>query len=475
MKQTNLSNKNRQRASFKQERKLIFSNIIFSALAGALIAIGLGFLLFYKSEFVGILLILLGIILFILVARFNKKANIRAGKEIIKGIEDLYKPDASSDFNLSNPANPVLKEIALSLANLNRSKELSLSDVKAENELQEIILENLDEGIILVDSSGYIQLETEVLSQLLEQNPGASTDINYIFLKNVNYNHLWAILENALDEDESINTSFEISAKDGKRILDVYALPIKIRERHSALGVLRDSTQLRKLEESRTDFVANVSHELKTPLTSIKGYIELLENPNRSKEEIKQFLEIIHIETDRLENLIADLLDLSEIEAGDRQRQKDEQVNIYEVALEVKEQLSQQAQAKDISIHLELAKDRSIQANVKRIKQLLLNLISNSIKYGKEGGDIWIRSSSEKSRIALSVEDNGIGIRENELDRIFERFYRVDKSRSSQIPGTGLGLSIVKHIVNLYGGTLSIDSSYGEGTTITVIFPTKTE
>ena len=205
-----------------------------------------------------------------------------------------------------------------------------------------------------------------------------------------------------------------------------------------AMVIVEDITELRKLEQLRTDFAANVSHEMKTPLTSIKGFVETLQagaidNPTMARK----FLDIIMIEADRLTRLINDILSITKLESGD------EEVEIKPIALD----------------------------NPDRVKQLLINLIENGIKYNKTGGSVSIKVFEDKANVNLIIADTGIGIKEEHLGRLFERFYRVDKGRSRAMGGTGLGLAIVKHIVNTMNGMIEVHSKYGEGTEFLITLP----
>lgn len=220
----------------------------------------------------------------------------------------------------------------------------------------------------------------------------------------------------------------------------------------------------------RKEFVANVSHELKTPLTSISGFIETLQQGAAEDPEIRtRFIDIIAIETSRLKRLIGDLLVLSDIE--NKRSTVDEKA--FDVKTEIErtvETLELIAKEKDVNLIMHLENDLKIVGSADRFNQMMVNLIENAVKYSKAGGTVWIRSEIVQGRIQISVKDEGIGIAEEHLDRLFERFYRVDKSRSTKVGGTGLGLSIVKHIAALFNAKLKVESQVGEGSTFYVIF-----
>ncbi|MFH1355111.1 MAG: ATP-binding protein, partial [Candidatus Omnitrophota bacterium] len=226
---------------------------------------------------------------------------------------------------------------------------------------------------------------------------------------------------------------------------------------------IHDITEIRQLERVRRDFVANVSHELKTPLTSIKGFIEtLLEGALDDKKNSRHFLEIIQNHTNRLDSLINDLLSLSHLESRQIELKREE-VNLKELSDEVISGFKSQLKKKSITVTNELPKDLSLKIDRDRIEQVFTNLMDNAIKFNKDKGLIKIYSQESSGKIKIVVEDSGIGIPAKDTSRLFERFYRVDKNRSRELGGTGLGLSIVKHIVELHGGAVGLESTEGLG------------
>ena len=238
-----------------------------------------------------------------------------------------------------------------------------------------------------------------------------------------------------------------------------------------AVALMEDITQLRHLEQMRIDFAANVTHELKTPLTSIKGFIETLQQGAiDDKEMARKFLNIIAEEADRLYRLINDVLSLSSMEAG-RVRAPTARLSLGQAAQEACLFLKKAAEDKQIDLQVEEDGDGFIQANNDHVKQLLINLIDNAIKYTLNGGKVWVRVQREADQVVLRVKDTGIGIAQEHIPRLFERFYRVDKGRSRNMGGTGLGLAIVKHIVMDMGGDISVESELGVGTEFIVRLP----
>lgn len=224
----------------------------------------------------------------------------------------------------------------------------------------------------------------------------------------------------------------------------------------------------RHAENIRSEFAANVSHELKTPLTSISGFIETLQSGAVNDPEARdRFIDIIAIETARLKRLIDDILLLSDIES--KMDNYDETVNVKSVTESVIMMLEPIARKKEITIHNEVDKNFNIKGSNDKFKQMLVNLMENAIKYGEEGGNVWIKSKIVAFESIVIVKDDGIGIEAKDIDRIAERFYRVDRSRSKKVGGTGLGLSIVKHTAALFNGELVVKSEPGKGSEFSIV------
>jgi len=231
------------------------------------------------------------------------------------------------------------------------------------------------------------------------------------------------------------------------------------------LIVVHDVTRLRKLENARRDFVANVSHELKTPVTSIKGFVEtLVEGAIQDPEHAVEFLKIIGRQADRLGAIIEDLLSLSRIE------QETEQGKIHLVGRKIKgilraaiQACTSRAEEKEISVGLDCSDDLRARVNGPLLEQALINLIDNAVKYSGPGSAVQVAAGMENGQVVVKVVDQGVGIPKEHLPRLFERFYRVDPSRSRKVGGTGLGLAIVKHIAQAHGGKVAVESTPGQG------------
>ena len=269
--------------------------------------------------------------------------------------------------------------------------------------------------------------------------------------------------------DEKDRVEIEVNYNDDPKILKIRkASIINEPEIIGTVVVIQDITDIKKLENMRSQFVANISHELKTPLTSIKGFAETLRYVD-DDETRNKFLSIIDEESDRLARLLEDILCLYEIEQ--KRSTILEEFNVDEEIEKVYMLLNDQAKKKGVEIFLDTNSNCVLMGDKDKFKQMLLNLVSNSVKYTEKGGKVRVESYNRDMNLILVIEDNGIGISAEDLPRIFERFYRVDKARSRESGGTGLGLAIVKHIVRLFDGEINVTSELGVGTKIVITIP----
>ena len=245
--------------------------------------------------------------------------------------------------------------------------------------------------------------------------------------------------------------------------------PIRMMEKQLAITIEKN----KKAENIRKEFVANMTHELKTPLTSISGFAETLQGSAGKKPEVRtKFLEIISLEAARLERLIDDTLIISDIESGRDTMSPDGDIEIKHTIEEVLDSLQQLAKSRNIRLQTEIPHEMHIGGDAGRFKQLMVNLVENAIKYSEDGKNVYIMAVKETDgRVCVRVQDEGIGISKDDIPRIFERFYRVDKSRSREAGGTGLGLAIVKHIASLFDAALDVESELGTGSIFTIRFP----
>lgn len=262
-----------------------------------------------------------------------------------------------------------------------------------------------------------------------------------------------------------------------RQIFDLRVVPIGTvngNDAEGALGVFFDITRTERLEHVRQEFLSNVSHELRTPLTSIIAFVETLESgATDDPESCQRFLSIIRKNASRMQGLIGDILELTAIEGGNVQLRA-APVELYELVQEVCAALAAQAEAQSVALENKVDPEVMVHADARRLEQMLTNLIDNAIKFSREQSTVVI-SHEEGTRDRILVRDNGDGIPAQHLERLFERFYRVDRARSRDMGGTGLGLAIVKHIALLHGGEVTVTSELGKGSTFTIHLPQKAQ
>lgn len=368
-----------------------------------------------------------------------------------------------------------------SLKRMNRVLELKLKEkemilrekvdvIGLEGLKLDTILDNMVEGVLVIDSARRILLMNPSLKNVFLVNFAPEGRSVVEVIRNAS---IQEIIERVFERGERL-VSREVTVLYPKeRILRINGASIsKDNYILGAIFVFHDITELRTLERIRREFVSNVSHELRTPLCSIKGYAEtLLDGAIEDKEISKDFIGIIHKESSRLAKLIDDLLNLSKIES-DKMKLDLVPVDLLEIIRHVVFILETQAKERAISINID-AKGESIKVlgDENRLSQVVFNLLDNAIKYNKDGGGVLISISCKDRFAQVDISDTGIGIPEKDLPRIFERFYRVDKSRSRELGGTGLGLSIVKHIVEAHGGIVRVQSTQNVGSTFSFTIP----
>jgi two-component system phosphate regulon sensor histidine kinase PhoR len=251
------------------------------------------------------------------------------------------------------------------------------------------------------------------------------------------------------------------------RTFEVHATPLDMKTGLGAIAILHDITDLERLEQVRKDFVANVSHELRTPLAGIIGYTDtLLDGAIDDRNHNRKFLDIIRSNAVRLTNIAADLLILSEVESGGDSPEPD-LISVRGVLDSALTTVEAEARGRDVTLVREGIEDVFVSGSRLRLEQALLNLMANAIKFNRPGGEVHVGAARNNGHVAIRIADTGVGIPSEDLPRIFERFYRVDKARSRQVGGTGLGLSIVKHVVERMNGQINVESQLGRGSTFT--------
>ncbi len=343
--------------------------------------------------------------------------------------------------------------------------------LRESNQRLEAVLGGMAEGVIAVDERDRVILANAAAAELLGFT---MADVESLSLLEVVRHHMLQQLVTDTRATESLQRAeLEVhSGSENRRVLDVQSTPLPDTSPQRVILVLHDVTDLRRLESMRQEFVANVSHELKTPLSSIRAYAETLSaGAVNDPEHRGTFLHRIEEQADRLNNLIQDLLSLSRIESG-RQTYDIATVNVADIVTTCIAENQDAANLKRIHLSCsDIQQDLRIQADEEGLAQIINNLIGNAIKYTSEGGEVTVVLRQQESTICMDVRDTGIGIDEEHLTRVFERFYRVDKARSRELGGTGLGLAIVKHLAQAFGGNVTVTSQPTKGSTFTVQLP----
>ena len=360
-----------------------------------------------------------------------------------------------------------LQEKQRALANLTEQHEQVNLQKEAE---QQALFNSMTEGVLVLDAGGRIQLANESLRKLfrLSKEVRGQTIMEAFRLQEL------AEVIRRLEEERAVS-GFELELPGiDERWLRVNAALVLDREgaQHGAILVFHDLTRLKQLENTRQDFVANVSHELRTPLSLIKGFVEtLLEGARNDPELSSKFLQTIEKHTDRLTYLIEDLLTISRLESGGTVMNM-QPLDLHDAVDHALEDLKSKATEKEVVIENLVPSGLWARADAERLHQVFSNLIENAIKYGRHGGKVAVGAQENgDSRVEAWVRDDGPGIPAEARERVFERFYRVDRARARDTGGTGLGLAIVKHIVQAHGGEVWVKSELGEGATFFLTLP----
>ena len=390
---------------------------------------------------------------------------INVSEELAKGNLDVTMPVTNSKTEIS--------KISLALSRMAQKLNELFKQLSKEKNQLEAVLGAMSEGVMVVSRDGRVLIINSALKKMFNLKEDSARKPYWEILRNRELTKLVeSVLENRMSDSREI---FYLYPDEKHYFVNVIPLDSPDKE---LIVVLFDITDFKRLEKIKADFIANVSHELRTPLTAIKGYTETLEEEAyESPEDQKHFLRIIKRHTDRLINIVSDLLVLSEVESRDSLSKENnandlEEININELIKSSIDALRSKAAEKGIDVSFESEQEVcKVKANRFLLEQMFINLIDNAVKYTPEKGEVAIRVSSPDSQILTEISDTGIGIPKEHLPRIFERFYRVDKTRSRNLGGTGLGLSIVKHIVIMHGGRIEVQSEEGKGSKFSVTLP----
>ena len=400
-------------------------------------------------------LTLIMILVSLIFAFFYTKRFTKPIKELVETSRKVADGDFDVRILLKN--NDELKELADSFNEMtSKIKDLFTELSTQRNELN-IITSSIQEGLLVLDCDGNVLLFNDSINNLFKIN----------FIKNKPF---WHSLRN-----KQLDSLFRKIINDKKNIIEeiefnemtLICSSTYVDSNKSIIFLLLDITEIRRLERIRKDFISNVSHELKTPLTAIKGFAETIEEEEKLKNN--QHIEVILRHTNRMAKIVDDLLTLSGLE--NKKTLFLEEIDLKNLIEQVKIIFASKIKEKYLSMKVHYANDeRTIRADRFKLEQLFINLIDNSVKY-TESGDIRINISITENNCIIEISDSGIGIPKDDLSRIFERFYVVDKSRSRKLGGTGLGLSIVKHIVLMHNGEINVESDLGKGTTFRILIP----
>ena len=347
---------------------------------------------------------------------------------------------------------------------------------KAEAARQEAILASMVEGVLAVDERLRITFCNRALARLAGGRlPAGGTPL----MEFVRDTALQETLSDVIRTGQPAKGRLQIPAASSGRSFELQAAPLgtppksgaKRGERTGAIAILHDITDLERLEQVRNDFVANVSHEFRTPLAAISGYAEtLLDGGLEDEQHNRRFLEIISSNATRLSNIAADLLTLSELQTGAGPKET-ELVSISEAIDSALATIAAEAAVRGVSLQRGARDELTVRGSRYRLEQALVNLLANAVKFNRSGGSVRAETLRDTTQASILISDTGVGIPSSDLPRIFERFYRVDKARSRQVGGTGLGLSIVKHIVERMDGNVSASSELGKGSVFKITLP----
>jgi len=415
---------------------------------------------------------LLALILVVLIWSYQSK---RLRREIGEIIEFADKVAAGNSGSLFIENEGELSRLGARISYMAGELQKRLEEAKREKQTVEGVLKNMKEGLLIVDEKGSVLLMNESLRKLLGVTTVKEGMTAAELLRNA---EIISLIEESRQLNDTISREISLPAVSGRDelYLSVTASPVELstvtfatkENRRGIIITFYDITRLKRLEQVRRDFVANVAHEIKTPITAIKGFAEtLLDGAINDRESAIRFLEIIKKHSERLNSLVSDLLTLSAIEQGEIKLEMAE-VNISELIDSLFALIEKKAQAKGLYLKKIIPEEVPlIRADRDRLFQILLNLLDNAIKFTDTGG---VTAGVEKAgdKIVLYVEDTGCGIEKKHLSRLGERFYRVDRSRSRELGGTGLGLAIVKHLVKAHGWEMDIESTPNVGTKVKI-------
>lgn len=415
-------------------------------------------------KYIGLMLLIMLPILYFIV-RYINKSYIQPIKEVTYASKLL----ANGNYKVRVPESNVTetKDLFISMNILARTLQDFMNEQKLQRNRLETTLQNIPSATLLVNNYGEVVIANETFLNFFNRG-NKIKKAHYDTV--IEHKDLKRMIKEAIATEKPINETIEHNVNVHKKYFDAAVVPVLSKKRKRIEGiviVLHDITQLKILEQMRKDFVANVSHELKTPITSIKGFTEtLLDGAKEDKDTLEMFLDIILKESNRIQVLVSELLELSKIEQANHFNMV--KVNLPQKVFNSVEVVYPLAEKKNIKFNLELEKNLFVLAEPSKLKQVMINLLSNAINYSPEDAEVTVKAYLKADECIVEIIDQGIGIAPEETTRIFERFYRVDKARSRDSGGTGLGLAIVKHIIEVFNGEIDVESELGKGSTFRI-------
>ena len=378
---------------------------------------------------------------------------------LVKGSPEAPPPDAPDELGTLTES---LGRVAAQVNDL-------LEKVRLEGARRDAILTSMVEGVLAVDRELRVTFCNAAFASALGVQGPVPEGLPVLRL--VRDPYFLEVLRKVVASGESLKRRMQLTGADG-RSFEVQAAPLAGASSSGAMAILHDITDLERLERVRKDFVANVSHELRTPLTAIRGYAEtLLDGALGDPDNRRRFVEIIQSHAIRLNNIASDLLTLSELESG-RTPVAPGKLSVLATLEAAMRTVESEAAMRHVRLGWGTVEDLQVMGNKIKLEQAFVNLLDNAVKFNRPEGEVWVEASRQPGgRVAITIADSGIGIPSEDLPRIFERFYRVDKARSREVGGTGLGLSIVKHVIELMAGTVSVESQLGKGSRFTIVLP----
>jgi two-component system phosphate regulon sensor histidine kinase PhoR len=410
----------------------------------------------------GMILLLIALLAYLFVRSFSRQTA-----ELRSYAERLLDPLASGE---QLPAgDDDLGDLARSLQRTApRIREL-VESLKLENARREAILASMIEGVLAVDKD----LRVTFCNNSFARAVGARIPVHpgLPLLDLVRDPGLREIMTNVLATGERTERRLTLPAA-ADHTFEVLAGPLAGPSTRGAIAILHDITELERLERVRKDFVANVSHELRTPLAAIRGYAEtLLDGALEDEKHNRRFVEIIEAQATRLSNIASDLLTISELESNGARPPQPQPVSIRTVSESALRTVESAARVRGVRLHCGHIDDVRVLGSELRLEQVLVNLLDNAVKFNRPHGEVRLEVRAFNGTASITIRDTGIGIPSEDVPRIFERFYRVDKARSREMGGTGLGLSIVRHVIEQMQGSIKVDSRLGEGSVFTITIP----